>query len=67
MMNGLPKTFEELREQVWDMKDDAITSFIEHIDDETTLSDVHRLRGEVIAYDNVLYALRSVIKYGDVE
>ena len=66
-MNGYPKTFDELREQVWEEKRDTIEMFVDRIDDETTMQDVHRFKGEIMAFDSVLQMLRNIIKYGDCD
>ena len=66
-MSAYPKTFDEFRDQVWEEKRDTIEMFVDRIDDETTMADVNRFKGEMIAYDSVLQMLRNIIKYGDCD
>lgn len=55
---------EKIREHISDEKWAVIENNIEDICSETTLFDMGLLRGQVMAYDNILSHLRSKLKYG---
>lgn len=62
-----PKTFEELREYMWEERSSALDCMIDRMDEELAPYELGKYRGEIAAYDNILLVLKNCIKYGDIE
>ena len=56
-------TIEELREELWDDRNDYLEMMVDRIDEDTTPFQLGRYRGYVDAMDEVLMSLRNAIKY----
>lgn len=60
------KTFEELREHLWQAKQDTMEFLVDRLG-ELTPFEQGRYAGEIRGYDEVINVLRDSMKYGDVE
>lgn len=60
------KTFEELRSHVWVMRQNTLELLYETLEESTEFQRAS-YHGAIYGYDEVLDALRDIIKYGDVE
>lgn len=58
------KTFEQLREHIWQERQDCIEILIDRLG-EIEEFDIGRWRGEIDAYGNMLDTLRNILKYGE--
>lgn len=58
------KTFQQLREYIWEEKQSSIECFIERVS-ELNEFETGRWKGEIDAYDQVLHLLRNIDKYGE--
>lgn len=60
------KTFEELRDYLWEERQDLAESLIDTLD-ETTEFDRGNFHGQYIAYSSFIRLLRDILKYGDAD
>jgi len=60
------KTFEELREYLWQAKHDTMECLVDRLG-ELTPFEQGRYAGKIYGYDEAMDILRNSIKYGDVE
>ena len=58
------KNFEQLREYIWESRQDTYQWLIQNLED---LSPFHlgRYQGTIIAYELMLDTLRDILKYGE--
>ena len=61
----LPTTFDELRYLIGNRRQEAILCFVDSLDRNSELCDLHCFRGEIQAFDDVLTLLRRVTKFGE--
>lgn len=66
MYCGTIKTFEELRDYLWEEKNTTMEMLTDRLS-ELSRFDQGRFVGEIQGYQNVLDILRNSLKYGDVE
>lgn len=66
MYGGTIKTFEELRDHIWEEKSANMEMLAERLG-ELSRFDQGRFVGEIQGYQNVLDVIRNSMKYGDVE
>lgn len=66
MYGGIIKTFDELREHLWQEKNDTMEMLTDRLS-ELSRFEQGRLVGEIHGYQNVMDILRNSMKYGDVE
>lgn len=60
------KTFEELRDYLWEERQGLLEILHERLE-ELTEFQRGSYHGEINAYSDVLSTLRSILKYGEVE
>ncbi len=59
-------TFDELRQRIWDEKQNTIEVCIDRLEELTPFQQ-GIYRGEIIAYDEILNIMRGIEKWGDLE
>lgn len=65
-MTEVLKTFEELRDYLYEEKQHACERLVENLE-ELTPFQLGRIQGAIGAWDEILNVLRNTMKYGDVE
>lgn len=58
------RTFEELREYIWQEKQDAADCLLDRME-ELSRFQIARWKGEIDGYDNILMVLRNILKHGE--
>ncbi len=66
MHTALPKTFEELRDAIVQIKQDTLELLCEDLEELTPFRQ-GMYRGSIMGYDEILTVIRNAIKYGDAE
>lgn len=60
------KTFEELREHLWEARQDTMECLVDRLEDLTPFEQGKYI-GQAACYYKVMDILRNSMKYGDVE
>lgn len=64
MYHSKIRTFEQLREYIWEEKQSSADCLIDRIEELNTFEQ-GRWKGEIDAYDNLLQVLRNILEYGE--